>query len=65
MLGIGSLGYFGSQTTCYVMSSLFDSRDPKIVVRQKELLEKQHDAGIISDQTYERVLASFEPQRSQ
>ncbi len=65
MLGIGSLGYFASQVSCYVMSSLFRYRDPKIVVRQKELLEKQHASGIISDQTYERVLASLEPQKLQ
>ena len=58
-VGAHALGH----ATCYVMSPMFRRRDPKMVVRQKELLQRFHAAGAIGDATYRKSLSAIEPRR--
>ena len=41
------------------MVPMFSWRDPALVSRRKELLDKYRAAGAISDETYARSLASM------
>jgi hypothetical protein len=52
-----------SITSCYIMSPLFRRRDPAMVVRQKELLQRFHAAGAINDATYRKSLSALAPRR--
>ena len=59
-------GFFGSiRSTCYAMDPLFSRRDPKMVVQQKDLLDKYRVSGIISEETYRKSLAGIEPVKLQ
>jgi hypothetical protein len=61
--GAGVGAHTLSRATCYVMSPLFRRRDPAMVVRQKELLQRFHAAGVIGDATYRKSLSALEPRR--
>ncbi len=53
-LGLG--GHAASYATCYVPSPLFSYRDSAMVQRQKELLARYRDAGVIGEATYQRAV---------
>jgi hypothetical protein len=45
--------------TCYMISAMFSHRDPAMVSRRVELLDKYRAAGAISDETYDKSLESM------
>ena len=46
--------------SCYIMTPLF-SRDPReMIALQKDLLQKYHGRGVISDATYQKAMAAIE-----
>lgn len=47
------------QVTCYIASPMFSRRDPAMVSRRIELLDKYRAAGAISDETYDKSLESM------
>lgn len=49
------------QATCYIMSPISSYRDPAIVARQKQLLDRYREAGVIGEAAYRRALRAHEP----
>jgi hypothetical protein len=58
--GVGVVLHGAGYATCYIMVPLFYDRDPKMVAQQKQLLNKYHSNGVISDTTYEQALSALE-----
>jgi hypothetical protein len=58
---IGAFGQVVSFTTCYVMAPLFYRRDPQTLVVQQQLLARYRNAGIITDETYQRAINAANP----
>ncbi|HUT56255.1 MAG TPA: hypothetical protein VNA25_00105 [Phycisphaerae bacterium] len=61
--GPGALGFAvgtGHYLTCYIMSPLFYRRNSQMVARQKELLGKYRDRGVITRATYDRAMSAIE-----
>ena len=46
-------------TSCYYPTPLFGHRDPAMVLRRRELLDKYRAAGAISDETYVKSIESM------
>lgn len=67
---LGVLLLVGSVTTgatlssatvsCYIMNPFFNRRDPKMIERQRQMLDKYHNSGVINDAAYEKALSSLE-----
>jgi len=55
-----SFHYNRPQELCYMMSPLFSDRNPELVPRQKELLDKYRDAGVLGDQAYHKAMAALD-----
>jgi hypothetical protein len=45
--------------TCYIMADML-AGDPRPVARQRELLERYHARGVITDATYRKMVASLD-----
>ena len=56
---VGAIANGGQQTMCYVSIPMFSRRDPAMVSRRIELLDKYRAAGAISDETYDKSLESM------
>ncbi len=57
LAGAASTGV--QRTMCYVMLPVFSRRDPAMISRRVELLDKYRAAGVISDETYDKSLESM------
>ncbi len=63
MAVLGGLGVASgnmSYETCYIMSPLFSHRNPKMVARQRELLDRYHRSGVIGDDTFAKAMSALE-----
>lgn len=52
--------HLASHTTCYVMSPLFHRRDAAMVDKQRQLLDKYHQSGVLGDEAYRKALAAIQ-----
>jgi hypothetical protein len=61
-LGSGAGGFLcGSlRVSCYIMAPMFSRRDPKMVARRRNLLEKHRGRGVISEATYRKAVSALE-----
>jgi hypothetical protein len=58
--GVGASGGL-ARATCYIMAPLFYRRDSQMLVQQKELLDKFRERGVLTEETYRKLVSAMEP----
>jgi len=58
--GAGAFVGTAARVTCYIMAPLFYRRDPQMLARRRELLERYRRRGVIGQEAYEKALSAME-----